>query len=260
MEDPRGQHLTECIRYISAKSPRTFVLENVTNLTLKFNEVFEDLLNDLRGIGYHVDWKIMNTMKHGGVPQDRARVFIVGIDKAYVSEERKFKFPKSLEHEPIALSKLLEHKNKKVITSPCKAEGNRMTLDKALDIIQQAGINPYKEACIIDIDASPEFAKENNWQLGKAMTITAARGGTGFYCTTLGRRLCISEMLRLQGFRPETVSWEEAGVARTRMGRAIGNAMSCCIMERLLPRVLWAGGLISEMPVDKWEDAEYNPF
>ena len=77
---------------------------------------------------------------------------------------------------------------------------------------------------------------------------------------SLGRRLCVAEMLSLQGFRPETVSWQAAQVARTNVGRACGNAMTCSVLERLLPRVLFAAGLIEQRPGDKWERASYNPF
>ena len=67
-------------------------------------------------------------------------------------------------------------------------------------------------------------------------------------------------MLRLQGFRPDTVSWQQANVARTNMGKACGNSMTKSILERLLPRVLYSCGLIDDLPVDHWEDPSYNPF
>lgn len=255
--DPRGKHVDVSLAYILKARPTTFVIENVPNLAKEFDYVFAGMLSSLRGAGYKVKHKCMNTMRHGGLPQDRDRLYIVGILRENISDDKPFKFPERLEHEPLNIAKLFERRNKKVITSPCSAHGNQKNINTAIAECEHQGINPHREPVIIDIDSSVDFS---SWRLGYTPTITAARGATGFFCTTLGRRLCVSEMLRLQGFRPETVSWEAAGVPRTKMGKAIGNAMTCSILERLLPRILWSAGLIPKLPKDMWVEASYNPF
>ena len=216
LDDARGDHMMRVKGYIQTQRPRLFVLENVKNLRDEFSELLDDLLRDLRSFGYSVNDKVLNSMKHGGLPQDRDRLYIVGIKCEYTDKSRRFKFPRKLEHEPIAITKLFEHKNKKVVTSPCGATTNTQNINKTIQECLAAGIDPYTEPVIADIDSSTEFSKSGTWHLGYAKTITAARGGTGFYCTSLGRRLCNTEMLRLQGFRPDTMSWEAAGVPRTR--------------------------------------------
>jgi hypothetical protein len=40
----------------------------------------------------------------------------------------------------------------------------------------------------------------------------------------------------------------------------LGNAMTCSILERLLPRVMFSSQLIAELPEDKWLNPEFNPF
>lgn len=86
IEDLRGQLIFYVIRFIAIRRPHTFVLENVSNLYHQFPEVL-DLLLDLLlaipgqhgGAHYQVSWQILNCRKHGGLPQHRERLFIVGV-------------------------------------------------------------------------------------------------------------------------------------------------------------------------------------
>lgn len=258
--DPRGRHLWRVVEYIEQKQPACFVVENVVNLMKEFSAVFKEFLARLRAAKYKVKHRILSSMTHGCLPHSRERLYVVGIAKDRLDGSKGYHFfPPALKRDHLPLATLLEHKNKKVVTSPCTSKLNRMLIQKAIDEIEKSGLNPYREPCIVDIDSSAEFA-HGHWAAGHSKTITRGRGATGFYCTTLGRRLCVAETLRLQGFRPETVRWELAGVARTNIGKACGNAMSCSVLERLLPRVLYAGGLIKELPEDSWERRSYNPF
>ena len=43
--------------------------------------------------------------------------------------------------------------------------------------------------------------------------------------------------------------------SKTRLGQALGGAMSWNVLQRLLPRALWALNLIDEMPRDRWAEA-----
>ena len=80
-EDSRGQLFYDYIRLIKAKKPKAFIAENVKGIISKrhinsFNEIVE-LFDEA---GYKVTFKLLNA-KDYGVPQDRERVFIVGILK-----------------------------------------------------------------------------------------------------------------------------------------------------------------------------------
>ena len=75
--DIRGTLFNEIIRIAAAKKPRYMLLENVKGLLSKRHEsTFKKILSELRRIGYHVHWKVLNTKEHG-VPQNRERVFFV---------------------------------------------------------------------------------------------------------------------------------------------------------------------------------------
>jgi hypothetical protein len=58
-------------------------------------------------------------------------------------------------------------------------------------------------------------------------------------------------MCIVQGMRPGRADW--SGIAPGHFGHMLGNSMSVNVLERLLPRVLLAAGLLSVLPEDKWQ-------
>jgi DNA (cytosine-5)-methyltransferase 1 len=79
----RGRLTKVFFDYIKAISPSFFLVENVKNLYNR-NVHRKELENILTGLKneYFVDLKILNAI-HYGVPQDRERLFIIGIKKPY---------------------------------------------------------------------------------------------------------------------------------------------------------------------------------
>lgn len=77
-EDTRGTLFFEIARILKARKPPFVLLENVPGL-LSHDEgrTFAVILGALSRLGYHVEWKVLNS-KDFGVPQSRQRVFIVG--------------------------------------------------------------------------------------------------------------------------------------------------------------------------------------
>ena len=117
---------------------------------------------------------------------------------------------------------------------------------------REAGYNPSKDLIIADIESSEAFSQ---WKVGMMPTLTRSRGqDAGFYISTRRRKASLDEMMRFQGFRPHTVPWRDAKLTRCDVGRALGNAMSCTVLERLLPRVLVAGGFLKT-----WTDPYEEP-
>lgn len=78
-EDSRGQLFYEYVRVIKDKRPMAFVAENVKGIVSKAHiESFNEIVEMFKESGYTVTYKLVNA-KNYGVPQDRERVFIVGI-------------------------------------------------------------------------------------------------------------------------------------------------------------------------------------
>lgn len=91
LSDPRGQLFNEVVRFLDARQPRAFVLENVKNL-LKHNkgETYAFIKRSLEsaGPGYVVFENVLDSQNFG-VPQHRERVYIVGIKHPH----KDFLFP-----------------------------------------------------------------------------------------------------------------------------------------------------------------------
>lgn len=77
-EDTRGTLFFEIARFASILRPRYIFLENVKGLLSHENgTTFETIISTMDGIGYDVEWQVLNS-KDFGVPQNRERVFIIG--------------------------------------------------------------------------------------------------------------------------------------------------------------------------------------
>lgn len=76
--DTRGTLFFEIERLLSEYKPSGFLLENVPGLISHDNgRTFDTILQNLRAIGYSVEWRILNSSEFD-VPQNRVRVYIVG--------------------------------------------------------------------------------------------------------------------------------------------------------------------------------------
>lgn len=91
--DPRGLLFYDFYRYVKKQQPKAFVIENVKGLLSDSNgKTFQNWLlmlgdsvnghmqmfNHELSLGYNLHWTVLNT-KDFGIPQNRERVFIVGI-------------------------------------------------------------------------------------------------------------------------------------------------------------------------------------
>ena len=80
--DPRGTLFFEIARLTEAKRPAYLLLENVPGLlNHDGGRTFAAILHALDGLGYFVEWQVLNS-KDFGVPQSRKRVYLIGyLDK-----------------------------------------------------------------------------------------------------------------------------------------------------------------------------------
>lgn len=70
--------LPEYLRCLSEINPTAFLLENVPGLTQKRSRsYFDSMLARMSGMGYKLNWAILNSADYG-IPQKRRRLFILG--------------------------------------------------------------------------------------------------------------------------------------------------------------------------------------
>lgn len=92
INDPRNKLYLEFYKTVKLSKPDFFVIENVKGLlTLNHGAFVNDILTRFgeEGLGYSINYKLVNAANFG-VPQNRYRVFFVGI------KGKKFTFPDEL--------------------------------------------------------------------------------------------------------------------------------------------------------------------
>ena len=77
-DDHRGIVVVAILRYIKKSTPTVVVLENVLGLVTRHRPTLDAIVWSLKNLGYIVSWNILDYFVHGGVPQSRPRVYIVG--------------------------------------------------------------------------------------------------------------------------------------------------------------------------------------
>ena len=121
-DDQRGILFFNSLEFIKENKPRYFIFENVKGLlshdrqdkNAVYGRTFQEWINYLGGksvngvhtffpyedsVPYHIYFQVLNA-KHYGIPQNRERVFIIGIRD---DEDNDFQFPK-----PFPLEKRLK--------------------------------------------------------------------------------------------------------------------------------------------------------
>lgn len=76
--DPRNYLYKQYIKFIDKYRPKLFVFENVTGLLSAQNgKVFKNIKNEMTGIGYNIDYRVLNSLDFG-VLQNRKRIVLIG--------------------------------------------------------------------------------------------------------------------------------------------------------------------------------------
>jgi DNA (cytosine-5)-methyltransferase 1 len=153
--DKRGILFFNSLEFIEKNKPRFFIFENVKGLLSDDNgKTFSEWTNFLGGksvngspvlfpysdaVDYHLYWKVLNA-KHHGVPQNRERVFLIGIRD---DKDNNFSFPAE-EHLTKRLKDVLESEvDEKYFLSEKMVNGFLLNTDSNNEVIQ---LNPSKES------------------------------------------------------------------------------------------------------------------
>jgi DNA (cytosine-5)-methyltransferase 1 len=246
----RGKIIFDICDYLEKKRPRAFVLENVGRLKgHDEGKAMEKIVKCLQRIGkgaYKVSWALMNTKEHG-VPQNRARVYFVGILAARAC--RDFEFPEPLPL--VSIEQVLEPATKRHSATDLPRMTSttpRRNVKVALEELRAKGHNPLVEPWVVEIDCTTPRIQ---YKFGLSPCLTTGRR-YGHWITNRGRRMLKSEMLRLQGI--DAGNFKQV-VSDSVLGKQIGNAMSVNVVERIFVRLLPAAGLVKGKLTDRWEVA-----
>ena len=125
INDKRGQLFYDFIRILEAKQPKFFLAENVSGMLLeRHSEALKNIKEMFKNAGYKLSFKLLNASDFD-VPQDRKRVFFVGIRKDLDFE---FQFPLPLKKKVTLEQKIADLKDSVV---PAK-EGNKTNKENCI--------------------------------------------------------------------------------------------------------------------------------
>lgn len=284
-EDLRGILFFNSLEFIQNNNPRFFVFENVKGLLSDDGgNTFQEWVNYLGGksvngvpvlfpyngsVNYHLYWQVLNAKKHG-VPQNRERVFLIGIRD---DQDNRFQFPKE-EHLNKQLKDVLQENVDKKYTLSNEAinkfiykPNNSITEDTLIrwvnskdgaieDVIaptlranlfrsgiqnmpytkvKSATVKGYEEATLGDsINFSVPNSETRRGRVGKglAQTLdTACNQGT--IVKDKIRRLTPRECFRLMDF-PDSFTWP---VSDSQAYKQAGNSIVVNVLYKILKQL-----------------------
>ena len=240
-----GLLMTRSLRYIKDNLPRVTVFENVPTVATqkKFSFMINGIIKCQEKLGYKVYHAILNS-KDFGIPQDRRRLFIVGIKASAM--KHPFNWPQPRLPTPSVNQILDPWKPTDKAGRLPPSEGGRQRCMDAFKTCFASGRDPRAIPVLVDIDCSEKYS---TFGIDEAKTITRTRGGSGGpWISTRGRRTTLNEMLKLQGFKHEDCPWDAMKISARQTGQLIGNAITVHTMGCILQEAMWSAGLIQTKP------------
>lgn len=231
INDDRNYLYLQYCRIVEKVKREFFVLENVKGLlTLNNGKFKEDIVERFTKLGYIVDYKILNSADYG-VPQNRNRVFFVGI------KNKKFKFPKEKLKKVTtyeAISDLTSYEDKYTTSAQTSYQKNMRGNNKQL---KNNEFTVHTEKTIDVISKIPDGGKITDlpkefWEIrkynkafqrmnSKLQSNTIDTGHRNYFHYSENRIPTVRESARIQSFPDNFIFYG----SRTSQYKQVGNAV-----------------------------------
>lgn len=110
VSDPRGTLFFETLRFIDSHKPKVVVFENVKGLLSIKNpdgsKLIDGIVRELQDRDYIVNYQLLTASDYN-VPQNRQRIFIVGVRSSH--SVKPFVFPEPIERQSLTLKHVLKN-------------------------------------------------------------------------------------------------------------------------------------------------------
>ena len=195
------------VEAIKRTSPSVFVAENVKGLLQKpQRDSLEQVLSDFGGLGYSVSYRLYNAADYG-VPQNRERVFIIGVKPDF------YHF-----HPPV----------------PERGSDTWMTSSEAISDLEKAEESPDFNHIWSRAKRSPEQGSRVISADRPAHTIRAECHGNIQWHYKLPRRLSMREAARLQSFPDDFIFASKLRETERQIGNAVPPVLAWHIARSVL--------------------------
>ena len=269
-KDPRGTLFFEIARLAAEKRPAYLLLENVPGLlSHDGGRTFAAILHTLDGLGYGLEWQVLNS-KDFHVPQSRRRVYLIG----YLDERCRGKVFPFTEAAETSLVQVLPGAQGERVYAP---EGVSCTLSAqpggfggktglyAVGPSAESGLGNKHNAtyaganvrladfkqnslpiscepcvpCFVDLNEDPKFTAYSRCLTAKQDSglHRHKREASGVWDGRRIRRLTPRECLRLQGWRDERIEKVLPLHADTQLYKQAGNGVTVTVVEAIGKRL-----------------------
>lgn len=219
-DELKGTIFFDCLSTILHVKPKCFILENVKGLiNHDKGRTFRLIIESLNDIGdYDINHHVYNTLDYG-LPQNRERVYIIGLHKNHFSKQ--YEIPKSIPLE-INVEDIID---RSIGRNTIYGKITPHKLDVLGDLVKIGKIDSFDEPWCVNLNVSSY--KRTSPMKHICPCLLAGNGGDCiYYYTPIRRRLTPREYLRLQGF-PESFKQ----VVKDRfMYKQVGNSMSINVL------------------------------
>lgn len=223
--DKRGQLIFNIVEILSFSQPKFFILENVRGLvTHDKGKTLKTILLSLEQVGYKVYHDVLTTLDYD-IPQNRKRIYIVGIRNDLVKDNIEFLYPQKI-NPNIKINDLFYSKKEiseinleyfiKYLNNPIN--NSKYSLDDILEM----------NNCILD-------TRMNDLRIykDKMPTLRAQRDGIYYVQNKKLYQLTGAEALLYQGFPVEKIKLVDGIVSDRHLLMQSGNAMSVNVIKQL---------------------------
>ncbi len=225
--DTRGTLFFDIEQIIKKHQPKVVFLENVKNFVShdKGNtfKVIKDVLENK--LGYKLYYKVLNSMTHANIPQNRERIFIVAFNPKQVPNYTKFEFPK-----PIPLTKTIH---------------DILEKDKVDDYYYYQKKHKYYPQLIKEITSNNTvyqwrrvYVRENKSKVCPTLTANMGTGGHNvpIIKDNFGiRKLTPKETFAFQGYPKKFIL---PNISRGKLYQQAGNSITLPLVERITEQII----------------------
>ena len=222
--DTRGTLFFEIERILKEKRPKAFLLENVKQLRgHDKGRTLNVILEHLDALNYYVKYEVLRAGDFG-VPQNRERIYIVGISKEHFTlpEDYEFKFPEPT-YEKTRLGNILEQNvDEKYTISDALWQGHQRRKKEHKEKGNGFGYSLFNEESEYANTISARYYKD-----GSEILIDQGEGHNP-------RKLTPRECARLQGFPEKFI----ITVSDTQAYKQFGNSVAVPVVRAVAKRMI----------------------
>lgn len=218
----RGNLFFEIARILEERKPRGFLLENVKNLKgHDQGKTFSVITETLKELGYAIQFKVLNSMEYGDVPQNRERIYIVGFRD--IGHLASFSFPDQRKS-----SKSLKDILEKRVADKYYYNGKNLFERLKSHVCRTDAVYQWRR----------QYVREN--KKGVCPTLTANMGEGGHNVPIIKdskgiRKLTPRECARLQAFPDSFIIPDD--LSDSKLYKQFGNSVTTTVVEAVARQI-----------------------